>query len=238
MSVNKKKSVWREYAEAIIIALILAFIIRIFVVQAFKIPSRSMVPTLLVGDHLLVNKFIYDLREPRRNEVVVFKFPEDNKTDFIKRLIALPGDEVSLLDGKLFINKEPVTDEKAAYGLDGNPGTARNFGPFRVPAKGDVIYPNKYNARLYRNLVAQELEAEVEIRDGRLFVNGTFLDSHKVRKEYVFMMGDNRDNSYDSRFWGPVSMDDLVGKAMVIYWSWGGNILEGQRWKRIGDIIR
>jgi signal peptidase I len=183
-----RKSVWREYAEAIGVALILALTIRTFIVQAFKIPSGSMIPTLLIGDHLLVNKFIYRFRPPSRGEIVVFKFPQDRKTDFIKRVVAVEGNTVEVTNRTLYIDGRPV-QEPFAFWEDPR-SLETHFGPVTVPA-------------------------------GK-----------------VFVMGDNRDNSYDSRFWGPVDRTDIVGEAMVIYWSWGGSLLDVTRWKRIGTLVR
>jgi signal peptidase I len=185
---GKPKPVWREYAEAIAISLVLALLIRTFIIQAFKIPSGSMIPTLLVGDHLLVNKFVYRFHPPRRGDIVVFKFPQDRKTDFIKRVVAQEGDTVELVNRTLLVNGlkqfEPYTQYEKPSSLDSH------FGPVTVP------------------------------------------------RGKIFVMGDNRDNSYDSRYWGPVAVKDVVGKALVIYWSWGGSLLNKERWKRIGDRIR
>jgi signal peptidase I len=194
---TKRKRVVREYAEAILIAIILALFIRTFVVQAFKIPSGSMKPTLLVGDHILVNKFIYgiklpltdntliELGKPRRGDVIVFKFPRDPKKDYIKRVIGLPGDEVQLKNKRLFINGTPVEDPHASYLPYGN---YRSYGPITVPA-----------------------------------------DSY-------FVMGDNRDESSDSRVWGFVPSSNLKGKAFLIYWSWDRDEF-GVRWRRLGDLV-
>jgi signal peptidase I len=171
---TKRKSVLREYVEAIVIAVILALFIRTFVVQAFKIPSGSMKPTLLVGDHILVNKFIYGIKipftdktlihlgKPKREDVVVFKYPLDTHKDYIKRVIGLPGDKIELANKQLRIN---------------------------VPA------------------------------------------------HHLFVMGDNRDESSDSRVWGFVPYAYLRGKAFLIYWSWDREHF-GVRWSRIGDIVR
>ncbi|PID42061.1 MAG: signal peptidase I [Proteobacteria bacterium] len=211
-SERKNKSVLREYAEAIVIAVILALFIRTFVIQAFKIPSGSMLPTLQIGDHLLVNKFIYGIRvpftgkllvpitTPRNGDVIVFRFPEDRSTDYIKRVIGIPGDRIELRNKQLLVNGEKVQDPHAYYSsttlLPGSKSPTDNFGPITVP-------------------------------EGKLFV-----------------MGDNRDNSYDSRFWGYVDDKDLLGKALIIYWSWdikkpllSAARLMSIRWKRIGDII-
>ncbi len=233
---SRKKSVVREYVEAILIAVVLALLIRQYVIQAFKIPSGSMVPTLLVGDHLLVNKFIYRFRSPERGEIVVFKFPQDRETDFIKRVIALPGEEVALKKGKLFINGKEVDDSSAVYEKSSASGRERDLPPFRVPARGDVIRLDGGQTELYRHLIANELGDRGTIVNGRLLIDGKEAKSYEVQNDYLFVMGDNRDNSYDSRFWGPVNVRDLVGKALIIYWSFGDRYYH-IRWARLGDII-
>lgn len=233
---SRKKSVVREYVEAVLIAVVLALLIRHFVVQAFKIPSGSMVPTLLVGDHLLVNKFIYRFRTPRRGEIVVFKFPQDRETDFIKRVIALPGEEVALKDRHLFVDGVEIEDDTAVYESGVRSAKERNLAPFKVPAKGDVIPLDSGHPELYRFVIANELGDRGTIVNGRLLIDGKEASSYEVQNDYFFVMGDNRDNSYDSRFWGPVNVKDLVGKAMVIYWSFGDKFYQ-VRWSRLGDII-
>ena len=237
----RTKSLVREYVEAIVIAVALALVIRSFVVQAFKIPSGSMIPTLLIGDHLLVNKLVYRFRLPERGEVVVFKFPQDRKTDFIKRVVALPGDEVELADGKLIVNRAAVPDAHASYGPGHPTGRERFLQPFYVPRKGETVRLDGPNAELYRLLIANELKgrdrpANVDVVDGRVRVDGRVVESWQADDDYLFMMGDNRDNSFDSRFWGPVRREDIVGKAMVIYWSFGNRLWQ-IRWDRLGDLI-
>ncbi len=211
-SSNKKKSTLREYIEAFAVAIVLALFIRTFVVQAFKIPSGSMLPTLQIGDHLLVNKFIYGIKvpftgttiipitNPKHNDVVVFRYPKDRSIDYIKRVVATPGDTLEIRDKKVFINGKRIDDPHAHY-LDNSLvnrmlSPRDNFGPITVP-------------------------------DGKIFV-----------------MGDNRDNSHDSRFWGFVDYNDILGKAFIIYWSWDLNqpLLSVQRitsirWSRLADII-
>lgn len=184
----KKKSVFREYAEAAAIAIILALFIRTFVIQAFKIPSGSMIPTLLVGDHILVNKFIYGIklpfvnktmipiRTPQRDDVIVFIYPQDESKDFIKRVIGLPGEILKMVDRKIYINGKPYDDE---------------YGVFKESQGQRMLTPAKSNF------------GPVSIPEGHLFV-----------------MGDNRDNSHDSRFWGFVPIESVRGKALIIYWSW------------------
>jgi signal peptidase I len=195
------KSKVREYAEAIILALTLALFIRTFVIQAFKIPSPSMVPTLLVGDHILVNKFLFgfsvpfadgkimSMREPERGDVIVFRYPRDRKLDFIKRCIAVGGETVEVREKQVFINGEPIETAQAVFLDAGSMLNGRDtFGPVTVP-------------------------------EGK-----------------VFVMGDNRDNSNDSRFWGFVDLADIKGKAIVIYWSWN-KAKSWPRFARIGDGI-
>lgn len=196
-AVGASKSKVREYAEAIVLALVLALFIRTFVVQAFKIPSPSMVPTLLVGDHILVNKFLYGfdlpfsdgkilaIREPQRGDVIVFRYPRDRKLDFIKRCIAVGGETVEVRNKKVYVDGQAIEDTHAVYLDEGSIMNGRdNFGPVTVP-------------------------------EGKIFV-----------------MGDNRDNSNDSRFWGFVDLEDVKGKAMVIYWSWD----RSRSWPRFGRI--
>ena len=204
MEQNKKvKSTFREYAEAIGMALLLALFIRTFVVQAFKIPSGSMIPTLQIGDHILVNKLAYGVRaplwghymvefkSPQRGDVVVFIFPEDRTKDFIKRVVGVAGDTVEIRGKKVYVNGKAVDDPHAYFEGDNVPGGVQirdDYGPKKVPAN------------------------------------------------HIFVMGDNRDKSYDSRFWGYVSLDDVKGKAFLIYWSWDGND-RWVRWERLGGVI-
>ena len=213
----KKKSLAREYIEAFAIAILLALFIRTFIVQAFKIPSGSMKPTLLIGDHLLVNKFIYGIKipwldrviipvkNPKRGDVVVFKWPKDESKDFIKRVVGIEGDVIEIKEDRLYINGEEITSE--------------HIGEFN-----DEDYPN----------VAEELEESLGD------IKHHILDQEKRYENFgpktvpansIFVMGDNRDNSEDSRYWGFVTLNKIKGKAMIIYWSW-------PHWDRFLNIIR
>lgn len=206
---SKSKSIAREYIEVLAIAALLALFVRIFVVQAFKIPSGSMEPTLLVGDHILVNKFIYGIRapivnnmmipirSPKQFDVIVFQYPWNPSVDYIKRIIGLPLQKVQIIDKKIYVNDALLKDPFGYYSDPRIvPGPRDNYGPVVVPAN------------------------------------------------HYFVMGDNRDNSSDSRFWGFVPSPNLVGEAFVVYWSWRGsgsltfNPPTGfVRWDRFGKLL-
>ena len=194
----RKKSVFLEYVEVLLIALLLALVIRTFAVQAYRIPSGSMLETLQIGDQLLVNRLAYGLfvpfkddplltwSEPQRGDVIVFEYPLDPETDYIKRVIGVPGDKLSMQNKVLYVNGARV-DEPYIQHIDANIDARRdNFGPIEVP-------PGKY-----------------------------------------FVMGDNRDDSKDSRFWGFVGFNAIQGKAMVMYWSWDNWVV---KWDRIGKLV-
>ena len=225
-----KKGIVREYTEAIIFAVIAATFLRIFVVQAFRIPTGSMEDTLLVGDFLLVNKFIYGVRtpdkipilnihipwvrlpgfkKPQRGDIVVFKYPRNPDQDYIKRCIAVGGDTVEIRNKQVYVNGKPFP----------NPPHAK-FGPYTMPPgqiEPGIYPPGAGNRDNYGPVV--------------------------VPKGYYFMMGDNRDNSLDSRYWGFLPEENVIGEAMIIYFSWDSRvplyrIFHKIRWSRIGDIIR
>ena len=200
-----KKGALRENLEAILVAIVIALFIRTFVVQAFKIPSGSMKQTLQIGDHILVNKFIYGVRipylrksiiplkKPQRGDIIVFKYPVDPHKDFIKRVIGIPGDQIEIRDKKLYVNKKQVNHDYGVYTdsriLSASARPRDNFGPVTVP------------------------------------------------EQSLFVMGDNRDESFDSRFWGFVDYKALNGKAFIIYWSWDKENF-GVRWDRLGQILK
>jgi signal peptidase I len=199
----RERSIWREYAEALLIAAMFLWFANTFVLQTFYIPSGSMEDTLLIGDHLFVNRFIYGptatgaeakllpARAIRRGDIVIFRSPEPPHLDLVKRCIGLPGDEIDLVDKQLYVNRKPVADSTYAVhkledlfpdvpGTDPRGRTRDQYGPRTVPAG------------------------------------------------HYFCMGDNRDNSHDSRFWGPLPAHLVKGRAFVIYWSFGGGTSDGQ----------
>ncbi|MCH7549270.1 MAG: signal peptidase I [Candidatus Krumholzibacteriota bacterium] len=196
---KRQKSIVREYSEIIVLAVALALFVRTFFVQAFRIPSESMEDTLLVGDFLFANKLVYGpkfpfidrripaIREPRPGDIIIFKYPGDEKTDYIKRCVAVEGQTVELKANGLYLDGQRQDEAYTKYILGDRPG--QRFGPYTVP------------------------------------------------EGHIFMMGDNRDNSADSRQWGPLDKRLVTGKAMFIYFSWnrrGRSI----RFSRIGDVIR
>ncbi len=199
------KSRLRENIEAIILAIILALFIRTFIIQAFKIPSGSMKNTLQIGDHILANKFIYGVKlpyfnitiipykKPQRGDIVIFKFPQDPKKDFIKRTIGVSGDAIEIRNKEVYVNKKRLEQDYTIYTdfhiIPKAMQPRDNFGPVTVPENS------------------------------------------------IFVMGDNRDHSYDSRFWGFVDLKDVKGKAFIIYWSWDNDNF-GVRWGRIGKMLQ
>lgn len=202
---TEKRGRWRENIEAILVAIVIALFIRTFVVQAFKIPSGSMKQTLQIGDHILVNKFIYGVKipywrkivipgkDPQPGDIIVFKPPHDPEKDFIKRVIGIGGDVVECRNKQLFVNQKPVKHDFAVY----------------------------TDARVYAQ----------QIRERDNFGPIT------VPENALFVMGDNRDESYDSRFWGFVNLKAVSGKAFIIYWSWDSDNF-GVRWNRLARILK
>ncbi len=206
MTKEKTKSVARDWAEALVVAFIIAMIIRAFVLQAYRIPSSSMEDTLLKGDHILATKYNYGLTipfttrklwgedlVPNRSDIVIFTFPGNHAMDFVKRVIGLPGDTIEIKEKKVYVNGErykiPYEKYTDPFILSQGQGKVRdNFGPV-------VVEPG-----------------------------------------HCFVMGDNRDQSYDSRFWGQVPIENIKGKALIIYFSWDSTV-HWIRLSRLGDLV-
>ena len=190
---SEKKSTTREYYEALLIAIIFVNFARIFVFQAFKIPTGSMEDNLKIGDHIVVNKFIYGpkgdsflsrlfpLREVKRGDVMVFRFPEQPDTDFVKRVIGVPGDRLQIRDKKVFVNGKQLEEPYVVFD-----------DPTTYPDQPAL--PEPYRSR--------DHYGPVTIGPGQYFA-----------------MGDNRDHSHDSRYWGPVPRGMIKGRAFMVYWS-------------------
>lgn len=245
----QKKNVVREYIEALLTAVLLAFVIRSFIIEPYKIPSKSMVPTLLVGDHIFVNKFIYGLRipgtkkwiakfgEPKRGEVIVFIYPEDEKLDFIKRVVGLPGDHIRVHEGKLFINDQEVPEKEIpVLGVEPQDRRRLRLGQIEEPIPGSMK-----KIAFYRGFESYAIELEKLgevthlIQRSRVMPNNEEYDA-VVPPDHFFVMGDNRDQSADSRVWGFVPRENLKGKAMFIWLSLDSD-LGGVRLKRFGKPI-
>lgn len=235
------RSAWAEYAKSIVLAVVAALVLRQFVLQAFRIPTGSMKDTLLVGDFLFVNKFLYGaeipdrirpliftgpyidlpwenvrlpaIRQPRQGDIIVFEYPNDMNKDYIKRCVAVAGDTVEMREGLLYVNDEMYEE---------------NF--------GDLDGDHACYAGHVHDASCRRPHTRHQMSNSRRPRNWSF-GPYTVPEGHIFMMGDNRYNSEDSRYWGPLDLKHIKGKAMFIYWSWdrsGGS----PRWSRIGDIIR
>lgn len=237
----KKKSTLREYVEALLIAALIAFTIRAFVFEAFKIPSGSMIPTLSVGDHIFVNKYTYGLRIPftkihfidnnlpKRGEVVVFIYPVDNDKDFIKRVVGIPGDKVRLEGSDVFINGEKVVHTLLDVQTDPD-------NPKKLLLKNSITRSIPY-VRGWETFDFYE-----EVIDGHPHIVQYEKYASRVPQEFVvpegnyFVMGDNRDNSADSREWGFVPFENLKGRAMFVWLSLDKD-QGGIRWNEFGRWV-
>lgn len=239
---SKKKKAIRDYIQAIGVAVLAALILRAFVIQAFRIPSGSMKDTLLIGDFLLVNKFIYGARTPRRiwgtdieipsfkmpairhpkhGDIVIFKYPKNEKLDYIKRCVGLPGDTIVVKNNTVYVNGEPEGTETFIK---------REFD------REEYRYVNYYR---------------ITKKNGKQYTIRKYADAHSpksnfgpvvVPSDHLFMMGDNRDNSADSRYWGFMPCENVEGEALVIYFSWDKyepiwDVSDAVRWTRIFKVI-
>ncbi|MDH4273733.1 MAG: signal peptidase I [Gammaproteobacteria bacterium] len=221
-----KEPVIVEYAKSFFPVILAVLLLRGFLVEPFRIPSGSMIPTLLVGDFILVNKYAYGLRLPvtntkildiglpQRGDVVVFRFPRDPSIDYIKRVIGLPGDVITYHNKTIFVNGNPISyDRIGQYRSDAT--------GLPVPQADEYLeHLNDVNHRILLDDTRPSMEVQVRVPEGQ-----------------YFMMGDNRDNSNDSRYWGTVPEENLVGRAFLIWMNWDvgkGGVL----WRRIGDTIK
>jgi signal peptidase I len=220
-----KEPVLVEYSRSLFPVILIVLILRSFLIEPFRIPSGSMMPTLLDGDFILVNKFAYGIRlpvinrkiinvgEPQRGDVAVFRYPKDPSVDYIKRVIGLPGDRIVYRNKKLYINGELM--ELTDFGRYEATGVG-------ITMAGSQMLEEDLALKKHSILIDHErpvLNMEYRVADGEYFV-----------------MGDNRDNSNDSRFWGTVPEENLVGKAFMIWMNWDGTN-KGITWKRIGQSI-
>ncbi|HUL10925.1 MAG TPA: signal peptidase I [Methylococcaceae bacterium] len=223
---ERKEPILVEYARSFFPVIFIVLILRSFLVEPFRIPSGSMMPTLLIGDFILVNKFTYGVRlpvlntkivemgEPARGDIVVFRFPKDPKVDYIKRVIGLPGDRIGYYNKQLYLNGVPVKQTPLSE--------------YRGVGKGESMTGSV--------LLSEDLDSvthDILIREGQPSVQGEFT----VPEGQYFVMGDNRDNSNDSRYWGTVPEANLVGKAFLIWMSWDWDN-GGIAFARLGTVLK
>jgi signal peptidase I len=278
-----------EYGKTILITLLAALLLKVFVLDAYRIPSTSMERTLQIGDFLLVNKLAYGLRTPRhlplvartipsftlsffqnihRGDVIVFEFPGGmdeitslEHVNYIKRCIGLPGDMLEIQGGLVFVNKILIPFPPHGIQTDhenGNSGRQNpkmfpqgstfsnvNYGPIIVPKEGDILKLEPGTIAQWRMLIEREGHT-VRTVDNMILIDGTVASTYHVLQNYYFVLGDNRDNSLDSRYWGFVPDDHVIGEALFVYWSWDTEVSDSNiseklstiRWKRIGTLIR
>lgn len=259
------------------VMLIIVFLVSSSIIGASKVPTGSMEKTILIGDFLLINKFVYGFSTPRdipytnialphfkipgfndpeKGDIVVFQFPgyqdkleSENIEYWVKRCVGVPGDTISIWNNILFVNgKEFPIPPNIHYSLNkqesGHPifpmnsGWESNFyGPLVIPKKGESVKLTLDNIYTYRDLINRENNSKVvKISGKKIFINNIETDSYTIKKEYYFMLGDNRDNSLDSRFWGFVPRDKIIGSPIIIYWSWNSDIPISDFFRLLGSI--
>ncbi len=280
--VKTPKEKTKEFFESLLFAGIAAFFIITFVIQNTRIPTGSMEGTILVGDFVLVNKFIFGssspkyipfteveipyfrlpaIREPRRKDIVVFEYPGDRDqlvpnelgVNYVKRCIGLPGDTVQIINKVVFVNgkefwipphikylnpyAKPKEYVEPRIFPKGMPWNEDNYGPLIVPRKGYRIRLTPDNVEQWRTIIDREYgKRVVDIEGNVVTIEGMPVTYYTLKKDYYFMMGDNRDDSLDSRFWGFVSRDMIVGEAFITLFSWDRDIPFSQFIKLIGSI--
>jgi signal peptidase I len=247
------KSAIREYFESAVVTVIMALFGMTFIIQAVKVPTGSMENNILIGDHLLVNKFVFaangnkilsailPYREVRRGDVIVFKYPQNPEVNYVKRCIGLPGDTVEVKGESVLINGQELPEHRR-YAR--NPGFDANDSALEVVK--DEPRPDDAKYTVYWEASRLEQNEYSRFHGGELYaVNQPFA----VPERSYFAMGDNRDDSEDSRFWGTVPRENIVGRALLVYWSYDERaamkatnpltkILRFTRWRRTGTLIR
>ncbi len=279
-----------DFIKNLLFALVAALLIKTFLIETSRVPTGSMENTILIGDFLFVNKFIYGsssprnipftnislpyfqlpaLREPERKDIVVFEYPGDRDelqpveiSNYVKRCIAVPGDTISIHNKVVKINNEefyrpphiqyrkpqitPPGIRDPNIFPKGFNWNSDNYGPLVVPSEGDIIDLNKYNIEMWRTIIDREHERKVvSVRGDDILIEGKKVTSYTLKDDYYFMMGDNRDDSADSRFWGFVPRRLIIGQAFLIYWSWNPaipfsnffDLIGSTRWNRIAKLV-
>jgi len=279
MKTQKQKFI--EFWKNLLFAAVAALLIKTFLIETSRVPTGSMEKTIMVGDFLFVNKFIYGsssprtipftdiklpyfqfpaFREPKRGNIVVFEYPGDRDelaptiiNNYVKRCIGVPGDTIEVVDKVVFVNgKEAprapqiqyinnyctpkgvinprIFPKDAAFNED-------NYGPVVVPKKGEVIQLTKDNVEEWRTIIDRDFgENVVTVEGNQIMIKGKSVTSYTLKQDYFFMMGDNRDDSADSRYWGFVPRDKIIGQALMIYWSWDPSIPFSDFFNLLGSV--
>lgn len=287
---NKKKFSLRRFIILIFLAALLAFSMKVFVAEAFRIPTSSMENTLFAGDYVVVNKLTYGPNTPKqipfttieipsfnfpmisdieRNEVMVFEYPNivevnisDYKSNYIKRCVGLPGDTLSIINRVLYVNDaeliNPVTvkfsrNKSKFLGISNEsifPKDAEwnedNYGPIVIPKKGQKVQMTELNINKWKDIVRYENSgSDIFVKNNIIYLDSKPLEEYKFKNNYYFFLGDNRDESFDSRYWGFVPEENIIGKPLFVYWSVKNEINTSDieklwnsiNWSRIGTII-
>ncbi|MBI9073504.1 MAG: signal peptidase I [Melioribacteraceae bacterium] len=270
-----------DFVKNLLFALIAALLIKSFLIETSRVPTGSMEQTIMVGDFLFVNKFIYGsssprsipftsislpyfqlpaISEPERGDIVVFEFPgyrddiiSETLDNYVKRCVGLPGDKIKIVDKVLYINgveleRPPHIQYNMSHPMPAGVPNSRifprnsgwnedNYGELVIPKAGDVIELNKNNVVQWKTFIDREYARRVVKTKGDIItIDGKEVTSYTIKEDYFFMMGDNRDNSLDSRFWGFVPRSKIMGEALMIYWSWNPNIPFSNLFKLLGTV--
>jgi signal peptidase I len=245
---------FRDVGIILLSATAAALFLRAFVLEALHIPSHSMEPALCAGDFLLVNKLPYGsgvdgLRIPpfksvERGDVVAFRTLDgDQEEALVKRCLALPGDSVAVVDGAVWVNAEKADPPCGAAAGPVPPGLAGHVKTWIVPRAGDVVRLSALTIHQWERAIQWEGHTTGFTASRDITIDSQPVESYRFRKNYYFLAGDNRADSYDSRFWGPVAEDALLGKAFLVYWSRDVSTVPGAdpaisiRWRRIGTLV-
>ncbi len=276
---SKQKTI--EFIKNLLFAALAAFLLKTFVIETSRVPTGSMERTILVGDFLFVNKFIYgsssprnipftnielpyfqlpEVRDPERGDIVVFEYPGDRDQlhpaeimNYVKRCIGLPGDTIEIRNKVVFVNgKEAPIPPNIQYlsssilpkGVTdpgifpaGSGWNKDNYGPLIIPKKGEIVRLSPDNIEKYRTIINRDYGRNVVTTDGeRVYINDKHAEYYTIKQDYYFMMGDNRDDSADSRFWGFVPRDKIIGEALMIYWSWDPSIPFSDLFRLLGSV--
>jgi signal peptidase I len=279
MKTQKQKFI--EFWKNLLFAAVAALIIKTFLIETSRVPTGSMEKTIMVGDFLFVNKFVYGsssprtilftdvklpyfqlpaLREPKRGNIVVFEYPGDRDelspaiiNNYVKRCIGIPGDTIEVVDKVVFVNgKEALRAQQIQYINDyctpkgvinshifpkGAHFNEDNYGPVVVPRKGEVINLTTDNIEQWQTIIDREFgDNVVTVEGNQIMIKGKPVTSYTLKQDYFFMMGDNRDDSADSRFWGFVGRDKIIGQALMIYWSWDPSIPFSDFFNLLGSV--